>query len=77
MHQKNLDGKQSTKEELAKQSYLQIMHVSETPKHLCKDRPFTKEVWTIILPWFDLRILQNLDLLGAINKVWRKARCTI
>ena len=53
------------------------LHVLETHKHLCKDRPFTKEVWTIILPWFDLRLLRNLDLLGTINKVWRKARCKI
>jgi hypothetical protein len=40
----------------------------ETPKQLCKDCSYTEEAWDIILLWFSLMSLMNLDHLGFIYR---------
>jgi hypothetical protein len=37
----------------------------ETPTHLCKDCPFTKEVWEIVRVWFGLTELSTVQATGA------------
>jgi hypothetical protein len=54
-------------------SKLCLVHL-ETLEHMCQDYSYTREVWAIILPWVDLRHLQNLDLSWSIYKYWRKGR---
>lgn len=44
----------------------------ETPTHLFKDCPFTKEIWTIIKQWFNLTILNNVSETGSIYSFWQK-----
>jgi hypothetical protein len=46
----------------------------ETPTHLCKDCPYTQEVWTKLKNWLQLSILDTVPLTGSIHKYWRKCR---
>jgi hypothetical protein len=39
----------------------------ETPVHLCKDCPFTKEVWGIIKQWFNLSALDSINIAGSLH----------
>jgi hypothetical protein len=62
---------------LAELSNLLGVHVSYENTHASVQSlslySYTKEVvWPIILPWFDLRHLQNIDLSSSFYKCWRK-----
>ena len=46
----------------------------ETPTHLCKDCPFTKEVWGFIKHWFNLSVLQTVSEGGSIYSFWLRCR---
>ena len=46
----------------------------ETPVHLCKDCPFTKEVWSILKQWFNLSVLDSVSTTGSIYSYWWKCR---
>jgi hypothetical protein len=49
----------------------------ETPTHLCKDCPFTKEVWDLLKQWLGLSILNNIGIFGSLYKFWRKCSMKI
>ena len=42
----------------------------ETPVQLCKDCPFTKEVWGILKQWFNLSVLDSVNTTGSIYSYW-------
>jgi hypothetical protein len=46
----------------------------ETPTHLCKDCPYTKEVWEVIKLWFHLLVLNTVNTSGSLHQYWRKYR---
>ena len=46
----------------------------ETPTHLCKDCPFTKEVWELIKIWFSLTDLSSISTTGSLHNYWRRCR---
>jgi hypothetical protein len=46
----------------------------ETPTHLCKDCPFTKEVWELVKQWFGMSILSAIGISGSLQKFWCKCR---
>ena len=46
----------------------------ETPAHLCKDCPFTKEVWGIIKQWFNLLVSDTVSEVGSIYSFWLRCR---
>ena len=46
----------------------------ETPVQLCKDCPFTKEVWGILKQWFNLSVLDSVNTTGSIYSYWWKCR---
>jgi hypothetical protein len=46
----------------------------ETPTHLCKDYPYTKEVWEVIELWFHLSVLNTVNTSGSLHQYWCKCR---
>jgi len=42
----------------------------ETPAHMCKDCPFTKEVWELIKVWFGLTDLSSINTIGSLHNYW-------
>lgn len=46
----------------------------ETPTHLCKDCPYTKEVWGILRQWLNLTQIQSVQESGSLINYWRKCR---
>jgi hypothetical protein len=44
----------------------------ETPIHLCKDCPFTKQVWGIIKQWFNLAATDSVSDAGSLHGYWWK-----
>jgi hypothetical protein len=46
----------------------------ETPTHLCKDCPYTQQVWTQLRRWLNLNVLDSVDTAGSIHSYWRKCR---
>lgn len=46
----------------------------ETPVHLCKDCPFTKEVWEILKQWFQLTAMQSVNISGSLHSFWWRCR---
>jgi hypothetical protein len=46
----------------------------ETPIHLCKDCPFTKQVWGIIKQWFNLAATDSVSDAGSLHGYWWKCR---
>jgi hypothetical protein len=46
----------------------------ETPTHLCKDCPYTKEVWEVIELWFHLSVLNTVNTSGSLHQYWCKCR---
>jgi hypothetical protein len=41
--------------------------LKESPTHLCKDCPYTKEVWEDIELWFHLSILNTMNTSGSLQ----------
>jgi hypothetical protein len=46
----------------------------ETPVHLCKDCPFTKEVWEILKQWLQLTVIQSVNTAGSLHNHWWRCR---
>ena len=46
----------------------------ETPAHLSKDCPFSKEVWGIIKQWFNLSVLDTVSEVGSIYSFWLRCQ---
>jgi hypothetical protein len=46
----------------------------ETPTHLCKSCPFTKEVWGILKQWMQLTTIQSVNDSGALYSYWWRCR---
>jgi len=46
----------------------------ETPTHLCKDCPYSKQVWSQLKSWLQLSVLDSVPMTGSIHRYWRKCR---
>lgn len=46
----------------------------KTPVHLCKDCPYTKEVWATLGRWFDLSALDSVSDSGSLHAYWWRCR---
>jgi len=46
----------------------------ETPNHLCKDCPYSKQVWSQLKRWLHLSVLDSVAMTGSIHGFWRKCR---
>jgi hypothetical protein len=46
----------------------------ETPAHLCKDCPYSKQVWSCLRRWLNLSVLDSVDMSGSIHRYWHKCR---
>jgi hypothetical protein len=46
----------------------------ETPTHLCKDCPYTKEAWENIKQGFQLLALNTVSTNGSLHQFWQKCR---
>ena len=44
----------------------------ETPTHLCKDCTFSRQVWSFIKRWFNLSVIDTVEMAGSLHKYWRK-----
>ena len=49
----------------------------ETPKHLCKDCPFTCAVWVEQVNWLNLHQLPTSGSVSSIYRRWKKCRAMI
>jgi hypothetical protein len=47
---------------------------NETPQHLCKDCPYTQEVWKVITSWLNLQDFSDMDEHLSINRWWQLVR---
>jgi hypothetical protein len=50
---------------------------SETPTHLCKDCPYTRQVWSQLVTWFDLNNLPPSSSAKSIIRWWKRCRSKI
>lgn len=46
----------------------------ETPNHLCKDCPYSKQVWSQLKRWLHLSVLNSVAMMTSIHGFWRKCR---
>lgn len=46
----------------------------KTPTHLCKDCPYSKQVWEQLKTWFQLLVIDTVPITGSIHSYWRKCR---
>lgn len=46
----------------------------ENPTHLCKDCPYSQEVWSTLKSWFGLSILNTVVDNGSLHGYWRRYR---
>jgi hypothetical protein len=46
----------------------------ETPTHLCKDCPYTKQAWKQLKNWLHLSGLNSILMTGSLHSYWRKCR---
>ena len=49
----------------------------ETPKHLCKDCPFTCAVWVELVNWLNLHQLPTSGSVSSIYRWWKKCQAMI
>ena len=46
----------------------------ETPIHLCKEYPFARQVWNLLIRWSGMAHVQTLEYGTSIYAWWRKVR---
>lgn len=49
----------------------------ENPTHLCKDCPFSKQVWSVLKTWFGLSAIDIVGDNGSLHGYWRRCRLRI
>lgn len=49
----------------------------ETSTHLCKDCPFSKQVWSTLRGWFGLVVIDTVGDSGSLHGYWHKCRVKI
>lgn len=46
----------------------------ETPTHLCRDCPFSLQVWNHLKQWLNLSAMDSVNSTGSLHSYWRKCR---
>ena len=72
---KHINSKQLGKKKMAPGPLCKLCNTTpETPKHLCKDCPFTCAVWVELVNWLNLHQLPTNGSVSSIYRWWKKCR---
>jgi hypothetical protein len=75
LHKKILTANNLIKRNWANDPICKLCGVEpETPNHLCKDYPFSKQVWTSLKQWLHLSALDSVAMTGSLHGFWQKCR---